>query len=75
LLERVAKGEYFVITKHGRSVAELVPVSARDPVRIKEAIAEVRKVRTGLARRGMRMQKLLRTGETLRDLMHEGHRV
>jgi prevent-host-death family protein len=74
LLERVAKGERFVITKHGRPVAELVPVSARDPVRIREAIAEVRKVRTGLARRGMRLKKLLRAGEALRDLMHEGHR-
>jgi prevent-host-death family protein len=74
LLERVEKGERFVITKHGRPVAELVPVSARDPVRIKEAIAEVRKLRTGFARRGLRLKKLLRAGETLRDLMHEGHR-
>ena len=27
-----------------------------------------------LARRGIRLKNLLRTGENLRDLMHEGHR-
>jgi prevent-host-death family protein len=74
LLERVQKGERFVITKHGRPVAELVPVSSRDMVRIRQAIAEVREVRGRLARRGMRLKKLLRAGENLRDLMHEGHR-
>ena len=74
LLERVQKGERFVITKHGRPVAELVPVSSRDGDRIRRAIAEVREVRAGLARRGIRMSKLLNAGENLRDLMHEGHR-
>ena len=74
LLERVQKGERFVITKHGRPVAELVPVSSRDGYRIRHAIAEGREVRAGLARRGLRLSKLLSAGENLRDLMHEGHR-
>ena len=74
LLERVQKGERFVITKHGRPVAELVPVAGRDAVKIRQAIAEVRAVRGRLARRGIRLKNLLRTDENLRDLMHEGHR-
>jgi len=73
LLERVVKREDFVSTRQGRPVAELVPVSARDTVQIKQAISEVRATaRTGLARRRMRLQKLLRTGEALRDVMREG---
>ena len=74
LLERVRKGERFVITKHGRPVAELVPVASRDGDRIKRARAEVREVRAGLARRGIRLSMLLNTVGNAPDLMHEGHR-
>jgi len=38
LLERVQKGERFVITKHGHPVAELVPFRKRDPDKIRAAI-------------------------------------
>ena len=38
LLERVQKGERFVITKHGHPVAELVPFKKRDPDKIRAAI-------------------------------------
>ncbi len=38
LLERVQKGEYFVITKHGHPGAELVPFRSRDPEKIRAAI-------------------------------------
>ncbi len=31
LLEKVARGESFVITRHGKPVAELRPVAARRP--------------------------------------------
>jgi prevent-host-death family protein len=41
LLERVQKGERFVITKHGRPVAELVPFRKRDPGKIRGAIESV----------------------------------
>ncbi len=34
LLERVEKGETFVITRHGKPVAQLCPVEKRDPARI-----------------------------------------
>ena len=75
LLERVQKGERFVITRHGRPVAELTPVAVRDAVRIRSAIGKLRNVRKTLARRGVRLKDFLISGESLRDLAHEGHRV
>ena len=42
LLDQVEQGERVIITKHGRPVAELVPVSRRDPLRIRQAIEDLR---------------------------------
>ena len=75
LLERVQRGEHFVITKHGRPVAELVPVTARDPARIRAAVAEMRRRRQALADGGVRLADILQPGESLRDLAQSGHRV
>jgi prevent-host-death family protein len=74
LLDRVEKGERFVITRRGRAVAELGPVGKRDETSIRRAIGELRSLRDELARRGVRMRDLLRKGETVRDLTHKGHR-
>lgn len=74
LLERVRRGERFVITKHGRPVAELGPVTVRDPELIRKALQRLRTGREALARRGVRLSQLLRKGESLRDLAHKGHR-
>lgn len=74
LLDRVQKGERFVITKHGRPVAELVPVATRDAAQIREALARIRAVRARLKRRGVHLKALLRKGDSLRDLAHEDHR-
>lgn len=38
LLERVAQGESFTITRHGTPVAVLSPVRKRDPARVQQAI-------------------------------------
>jgi len=38
LLQRVQAGERFVITKHNRPVAELVPFRPRDPDKVRSAI-------------------------------------
>lgn len=38
LLERVAKGERFTITRHGTAIAQLVPVDHRDPEKMRRAI-------------------------------------
>jgi prevent-host-death family protein len=75
LLELVQQGERFVITKHGRPVAELVPIAARDTAQIRQAVANLRHKRQELADRGLRMADVLRPGETLRDLAQSGHRV
>ena len=74
LLERVEKGERFVITRHGKPVAELIPVAARDTAAIARAISEIRAVRGRLARRGVRLRDVLGKSKTWRDLAHEGHR-
>lgn len=74
LLERVEKGESFVITRHGRAVAELTPVGKRDERSIRRAIADLRSFREELAGRGVHMRDLLGKGESVRDLAHKGHR-
>ena len=74
LLERVQRGERFVITKHGRPVAELGPVVQRDAGAIQATIARMRKGRENLERRGFRLRDLLGRGESLRDFIHRGHR-
>jgi len=74
LLEQVLEGERFVITKHGRPVAELIPVAALDPRRIKAAIAALRETRERLARRGVRLADVLAPAENVREALHEGHR-
>jgi prevent-host-death family protein len=65
LLVAVENGEEVTITKHGRPVAKLVPVSTRDPARIAAAIAELRELRKSLR---------LGADETVRDLIDEGRR-
>jgi len=74
LLERVQRGERFVITKHGRPVAEVVPVATRDVETIRKAIAEIRAGRQRLAKLGVRLKDVLEKEESARDLAHEGYR-
>ncbi len=74
LLNRVEKGERFVITRRGRPVAELTPIGKRNEKSIWRAIGDLRSLRNELARRGVRMRDRLRKGETVRDLAHKGHR-
>ena len=74
LLERVEKGERFVITRHGKPVAELIPVATRDTAAIARAIADVRTVRERLARRGVRLRDVLGKSKRWREVAHEGHR-
>ena len=74
LLERVEKGERFVITRHGRPVAELVPVAHRDKLAIARALKDVRALRTRLSKKGVRLRHILGKDESVRELAHEGHR-
>lgn len=74
LLERIQKGEHFTITKHGRPVAELVPVTRKDPEAVRQTIKGIRSYREILRQRGVSTQRLLKKNEALRDLAHLGHR-
>jgi prevent-host-death family protein len=44
LLERVVKGEKFTITKHGKPVAQLVPVDQRDPAQISAIVRRMEQI-------------------------------
>jgi len=47
LLEQVEQGEQVIITKHGRSVAKLVPVTGPDRELIKQAIQRLKEFGRG----------------------------
>ena len=74
LLEQVEKGQRFIITRHGRAVAELAPFGQRSESDVRRAIKDLRSLRDELARRGVRMTDLLREAKSVRDLAHEEHR-
>jgi prevent-host-death family protein len=64
LLERAAKGEEIVITRHGTPVAKLVPVSADNRERRREAIQRL-----------MEFSKGQTLGDlTIRELRDQGRR-
>lgn len=63
LLNRVEKGERITITRHGRPVAQLVPVSGAPEMTVEEAIQGIRELRIGTS---------LGPGLTIRDLIEEG---
>ncbi len=64
LLDRVAQGEEFTITKHGVPVARLVPVGSRSRRDVREAIEAIRELRKGNRLGGLK----------IRDLIEEGRR-
>lgn len=74
LLERVEKGERFIITKHGRPIAELVPVGLTDPESVNLAIKSLRLLKAKLKDRDVRLGDLLEKGQSLRELAHSEHR-
>lgn len=74
LLERAAKGERFVITRHGKPVAQLIPFEAGDDAALERVLERVANIRTRLARQGVTLESILEAGETSRQLVHAGHR-
>ncbi len=42
LIERAEKGERFTITRHGKPVAEIVPIRRHDPERAREGFTQLR---------------------------------
>jgi prevent-host-death family protein len=66
LLERVAKGEEFTITKHGKPVARLVPIAAAKPKPdVRQVIEELKAFSKG---------NTLGEGISIRDLIEDGRR-
>ncbi len=67
LLDRVAAGEQFVITRHGRPVARLIPEpGGPDRARARAAVAGIAALRQGIAAR--------LSDTALRALREEGRR-
>jgi len=58
LLERVAKGEEIVITRHGKPLARLIPVAVADRSRIDQAISKLKLLREGCTLGGLSWQEL-----------------
>jgi prevent-host-death family protein len=66
LLERVAHGEEFTITKHGKPVARLVPIITGKPrPDVRQVIEELKAFSKG---------NTLGEGITIRDLIEDGRR-
>lgn len=64
LLDRVARGEYLTITRHGKPIAKLVPV-ATDKEQAKKALDQIAELRQHI--------ELVPLAE-LMATVHEGHR-
>ena len=65
LLERVARGETILITRHGQAVAKLVPAAGEDKPDVKESLRKLRELRKGVT---------LGPDLTVRQLIDEGRR-
>ncbi len=74
LLERVERGERFIITRHGKPVARLIPFEEGGSASIAQMLDRVDRVRARLARQGVTLSGILEPGESVRDLAHSGHR-
>ena len=62
LLRRVQEGERFVITKHNRPVAELIPFRQRDATRIREAIDQLAAFQEKHSLGGVSVRQLIEEG-------------
>lgn len=62
LLERVRRGERFVITKHGNPVAELIPFRKRDPEKIRAAIEQLKAFQKAHSLGGLTIRELIEEG-------------
>jgi prevent-host-death family protein len=62
LLEKVAKGERIIITKHGLPVAELVPASEKRTTDLKIVIKELKKLRKRIRLGGLSVREMIEEG-------------
>ena len=71
LLERVAKGEEIVITRHDRPVARIVPEGARRLDEVRRAVAGLRELQQRI---GRRKGALRLSDRDVRSAIDEGRR-
>lgn len=62
LLRRVQEGERFVITKHNRPVAELIPFREGDTARIRAAIDRLAAFQKTRSLQGLSVRELIEDG-------------
>jgi prevent-host-death family protein len=62
LLKRTAKGEQITITKHGVSVAMLVPAKASREADVRTSIEKIREFRKGHALGGIKLREMIEEG-------------
>lgn len=72
LLERVARGEEIVITKHDKPVARIIPEGRRSRDEVRAAVAGLRELRKAIAARRGDTPPL--TDREIRSLIEEGRR-
>jgi prevent-host-death family protein len=62
LLQRVAAGEEFTITRHGAPVARLVPVKPAGSRQLRETIAKLKQFSKGQTLGGLKIKDLINEG-------------
>ncbi len=62
LLKRVQEGERFVITKHNRPVAELIPFRPRDAGKIRDAIDSMKAFQETHSLAGLSVRQMIEEG-------------
>lgn len=62
LLEKIEQGEQFVITKHGRPVAKLVPISNFDPLTARLAIEKIKQFSKHHSLKGLTLKQIINEG-------------
>ncbi len=62
LLRRVSQGERFVITRHNRPVAELIPFRPRDTARIRAAIDGLKEFQKTHSLGGLSIRQMIEEG-------------
>ena len=62
LLKRVQAGERFVIRKHNRPVAELIPFRPRDAERIRAAITRLKAFQKTHSLSGLSVRQMIKEG-------------
>jgi prevent-host-death family protein len=71
LLNRVARGEEIVITRHDKPVARIIPEGRRSSDQVRRAIEDLRRLREEISRR--KGFKPL-TDKEIKDAINEGRR-